>query len=128
MARSLGRGIIGYDQRTGRKVRAERLVEDGEHPGLIVDRDEADKEHPQKYARRIPADRIFVRRMIPERSSEPVTINVGYEVRSNLWEGRGQPCQLTFGYVEVMLVAQVAYLISRDGAFLVSSDGSYLIA
>jgi hypothetical protein len=39
---------------------------DGENKGLIVDRREADPEHPQKYARVIPQDRPLIYPNIPE--------------------------------------------------------------
>lgn len=88
MARSLGKGPIGYSQRTGRKVRAVDLVEDGENRGLVVERSEADREHPQKFAKRVPADRISLRHPMPEASVQPCTINIGWEAPSDLWEGR----------------------------------------
>ena len=91
MSRSLGKGPIGYSQRTGRKVRAVDLVEDGENRGMIVERGEADREHPQKYAKRIPPDRIGLRRMMPESSIQPCTVNIGLEATADLWEGRQQP-------------------------------------
>lgn len=91
MSRSLGKGPIGYSQRTGRKVRAVDLVEDGEIRGLIVERADADREHPQKYAKRAPPDRISLRRPMPEASVQPCTVNIGWEGTGNLWEGRQEP-------------------------------------
>jgi hypothetical protein len=128
MTRYLGRGAIAYSQRTGRKVKATDLVEDGHIKGLWVERGEDDKEHPQKHARKIPADRIQVRRGIPERSKGPVTIRVGYEAGSNLWEARQQFQQLSLGPLEAIVDATQAYLVTEDGVFLIAEDGSSLLA
>lgn len=66
----------GYCQRTERKVRLSRLVEDGEIPGLLVDSEEADRPHPQRRLLRIAPD------LPPQRPSAPLdaehtTIRIG---------------------------------------------------
>lgn len=127
MTRYLGRGAIAYSQRTGRKIRARDLVEDGNMPNVWVERSEADKEHPLKYAKRVPGDRIQLRRGIPDRSKGAVTIYVGYEAGSNLWEARQAFQQLTLGPLEAIVVATGGYLITENGAFLLTEDGSNLL-
>jgi hypothetical protein len=79
MARSLGRKPIAFDQRTGRKIRYDELVEDGEIPGLRVKRGTEDQEHPQKRLRRVGPDRQALWRPAPEVTKDPVTVNIGYE-------------------------------------------------
>lgn len=128
MTRYLGRGAIAYSQRTGRKVRATDLVEDGHIRGLWVERGEDDKEHPQKYARKLPADRIQIRRGIPERSKGGTTIRVGMEAGTNLWEARQQFQQLSLGPLEAIVVGSQAHLITENGAYLLTEDGQSMVA
>ena len=105
MPRSLGRKPIGFSQRSGAKVRASDLVEDGEIRGLVVARGEVDREHPQKYARRVPADRLMLRRPLPDPVQGACTIRYGWEAASNLWEGRQQPFSLTFVMGRVLVTS-----------------------
>ena len=89
MPRSLGKYTIGFDQRSGKKVRYRDLVEDGENPGLLVHRDEADPEHPQKYVRTPGPDQIALFRPAPEASKYSTRIIVGASNNgSNLWADR----------------------------------------
>lgn len=77
MSRSLGRKPIAYDQRTGRKVRYDDLVEDGEIKGLRVHWREADQDHPLNYPVVIGPDRTHLRRPAPEAKTEDRTAWVG---------------------------------------------------
>lgn len=54
----------------------DRLIEDGEIPGLLVDRREADAEHPQKRLRPIGPDHV-IRRPAPPYPSIGTTVRVG---------------------------------------------------
>lgn len=42
---------VSWDMRTGMKVKASTIVEDGERPGLWVSRENADEQHPQRFVR-----------------------------------------------------------------------------
>lgn len=90
MPKSLGRRPIGYDARTGAKVRYDQLVEDGEIPGLRVKRGTEDTEHPQKFLRKVGPDRQGLWRPAPEVVRQPETVTIGYEALNPdaLWEGR----------------------------------------
>lgn len=112
MSRYLGKGTFGYSQRTGRKTRSSDLVEDGHVKGLIVEREDADREHPQKRGKAVAADRLFVRRPMPENKSDPVTIRIGYETGDDL--GAGRLVLPTLSFVK--------------GAVLVTFDGGSIVA
>jgi hypothetical protein len=89
MSRTLGRKPIGYDMRTGRKVRYADLVEDGENPSIRVHRRERDAQHPQRFPRAVGADRIALHRPAPEAVIDSVTVRIGYEADADaLYAGR----------------------------------------
>ena len=108
MPRSLGRRPIGYSQRSMFKVRAEELVEDGEIRGLRVRRGEEDQEHPQKFLKPAPPDRLNLYRPQPENFIGNVTINVGWEGSTNLWEGRFAIDSLNIGLSDYLITTVVA--------------------
>lgn len=89
MPRTLGRHTIGYDQRTGFKVRYRDLVEDGEIPGVRTHKREADSEHPQKYLRPVGPDQIALYHPSPESARHDLTLTVGQMPAStSLWAGK----------------------------------------
>ena len=66
----------GHCQRTDRKVALRDLVEDGEIPGLLVDRYDADKPHPQRRLAQLPPD-LPPRRPSPPLDAEHTTARIG---------------------------------------------------
>lgn len=66
----------GHCGRTSRRVRLGRLVEDGEMPGLLVERREADPEHPQKRPKPIGPEYV-IRHPAPPYASFGTTVRVG---------------------------------------------------
>ena len=136
MARYLGRHVIGIDQRTGKKVRYADLVEDGENRGILTTREERDAEHPQKFARRIPLDRLTIRRPSPEPTIESVTIIGNSGGSADLWEGNQTALHLSLVMGDVVVTPtaevapfnQVAPAITgtpREGETLTSSTGTW---
>lgn len=113
MSRTLGRKPIGYDMRSGRKVRYADLVEDGENPSIRVHRRERDAQHPQKFPRTPGADRIALHRPAPEAAAYNVTIQIGYSANPDaLYDGRmlspeitvsTGACLLTYGSSTVVV-------------------------
>jgi hypothetical protein len=83
MPKYLGRAQFAFDERTGKKVRARDLIEDGEIKGLRVSRRESDAPHPQKYARRIGPDGPGVYRPVPDLVISAVSIQIGYDLDAN---------------------------------------------
>lgn len=108
MARLLGRKPIGYDMRTGRKVRYADLVDDGENPSTRVHKRERDAEHPLKFPRTPGADRMSLYRPAPEAIVGNVTVYVGYS---------GDPDAL---YADRMQVPQITV---TAGMALLTHDG-----
>lgn len=136
MVRYLGRHTPGIDQRTGRKVKYKDLVEDGENRGLLVAREERDAEHPQKFARRVPLDRLNIRRPSPEPMIGAVTVIGNSGASSDLWEGNQTAVHLSLVMGEVVVTptaeirpeSQVAPSITgtpREGETLTSSQGTW---
>ena len=70
------KGPWGVCQRTERKVPLRDLVEDGEIRGLLVTRDDADRDHSQKYVRAIH-DPTPIHRPSPQTESESVSLRIG---------------------------------------------------
>jgi hypothetical protein len=66
----------GVCQRTDRKVPLDRIIEDGEIPGLLVDRNDADKPHPQRRLMQIPPD-LPPTRPSPPLDAEHATVKIG---------------------------------------------------
>jgi hypothetical protein len=66
MARYLGRGQVGICQRSGKKVRREDLVEDGQVKGLLVDKYWYEPYHPQLLPPPMRADGIAHLRPAPD--------------------------------------------------------------
>jgi D-alanyl-D-alanine carboxypeptidase (penicillin-binding protein 5/6) len=136
MVRYLGRHTPGIDQRTGRKVKYSDLVEDGENRGLLVAREERDAEHPQKFARRVPLDRLNIRRPSPEPMIGSVTVIGNSGGSSDLWEGNQTALHLslvmgevvvtpTAGLAPVSTVAPVISGTARIGGILSTDDGQW---
>jgi hypothetical protein len=136
MARYLGRHTIGIDQRTGKKVRYADLVEDGEIKGILTTRDNADREHPQKFARRVPTDRLSIRRPSPEPMIGAVSVIANSGGSADLWEGNQTALHLALVMGEVVVspaaglapVSTIAPVISgtvSQGAQLSTDDGSW---
>jgi hypothetical protein len=106
MPRYLGRHPIGYSMRSGFKTRHADLVEDGEIRGLRVKKGEEDQEHPQKFLKPVGADKINLYRPQPENYKAGVTILVGWNGGSNLFDSKmgidaitvsSGPCLLVYG-------------------------------
>jgi hypothetical protein len=136
MARYLGRHTIGIDQRTGEKVRYADLVEDGEIKGILTTRENADREHPQKFARRVPTDRLNIRRPSPEPMIGSVTIIGNSGGSADLWEGNQTALHLslvmgevvvtpTAGLAPVSTIAPVISGLASQGAQLSTDNGSW---
>jgi hypothetical protein len=136
MARYLGRHTIGIDQRTGKKVRYADLVEDGEIKGILTTRENADREHPQKFARRVPTDRLNIRRPSPEPMIGSVTIIGNSGGSADLWEGNQTALHLslvmgevvvtpTAGLAPVSTIAPVISGLASQGAQLSTDNGSW---
>jgi hypothetical protein len=136
MARYLGRHTIGIDQRTGKKVRYADLVEDGEIKGILTTREERDAEHPQKFARRIPLDRLNIRRPSPEPIIGAVSVIANSGGSADLWEGNQTALHLSLVMGEVVVtpsaglapVSTIAPVISgtvSQGAQLSTDNGSW---
>jgi D-alanyl-D-alanine carboxypeptidase len=136
MARYLGRHTIGIDQRTGKKVRYADLVEDGEIKGILTTRENADREHPQKFARRVPTDRLNIRRPSPEPMIGAVSVIANSGGSADLWEGNQTALHLSLIMGEVVVtpsaglapVSTIAPVISgtvSQGAQLSTDDGSW---
>ena len=88
MPRSLGKYTIAFDQRTGFKVKYKDLVEDGEHPHLLVEKGTEDPEHPQKYVRLPGPDQIALFRPAPPNDTNHITLTLGWgPASSNLADG-----------------------------------------
>jgi hypothetical protein len=66
----------GVCQRTERKVKLSDLIEDGEIPGLLVNRNDADKPHPQRRLMQIPPD-LPPTRPSPPLDAEHATVKIG---------------------------------------------------
>lgn len=136
MARYLGKHTIGIDMRTGKKVRYADLVEDGENRGILTTREERDAEHPQKFARRVPLDRLTIRRPSPEPMIGAVTVIGNSGGSSDLWEGNQTALHLALIMGEVVVTpsaenrpgSQIAPVVTgtpREGETLTTSDGTW---
>ena len=68
--------VFGYCMRTSRRVYLNRLVEDGELPGLLVAPRDADDEHPQKILKPLGPD-LPIRRPAPPYASIGTTVRQG---------------------------------------------------
>lgn len=129
MPRSLGRHQIGYSQRSARKVRARDLVYDGELRNVLVARDEKDEKRRPFV---VPVDRIHQPLPGPN-GSEPVSILVGFEGTTNLWDmPRGYPGAMTInmGHCLLSIVENTyvnSYLLTEAGAYLVTELGDRLV-
>jgi len=79
------RRAYGYCGRGGHRVPLHMLVEDGEIPGLLVDKRDYDPEHPQKYLVPPGPDGEAIRRPAPRNEAMNVRVTVGrlYDVAND---------------------------------------------
>ncbi len=83
---SRGRALrtgVAFDQRTGFKVRGRRLVEDGERPGVLTTRDNADQAHPQRFVRVPPPDGLTYRPGPPAQHSIGARVDLSWVMASD---------------------------------------------
>lgn len=81
MPRYLGLRRIAYCQRGGHKIPYTEIVEDGEIPGLLVDKRWADDVHPQRFLPPVPGDQIAIDRPSAPSENQNATIKIG-----TLWD------------------------------------------
>jgi hypothetical protein len=128
MPRYLGRHPIGYSARSGFKTRHADLVEDGEIRGLRVKKGEEDQEHPQKFRKPVGADKINLYRPQPENYKSPVTILVGWNGGSNLFDSKTgmDALNISTGYFQIVFRTDIADVFGYDeGGYSEEGYGGY---